>query len=121
MSKQSLHPSVQQFKKFVNDHPKVKEKLRKDHKLIQSFYEKWVILGEDDPFWSSLPSVKKEEPGNKMDWIKQLGTLMEEIDWQEVSRHIEDLNGAIGQFQQLISNVKKESKAKREEMQYPYY
>lgn len=121
MSKEFLHPSVQQFKEFVDEHPKVKEQLRKNHKLIQSYYEKWVILGEDDPFWESLSTDKKESSTKKTDWIKQISVLMEEMDWEEVSRHIDELNGAIVQFQQLLSKVKKESKQKNEEFEYPYY
>ncbi|MGR9050284.1 spore coat protein YlbD [Halobacillus faecis] len=121
MSTNELHPSVQQFKAFVNKHSKVKGELRKNHKLIQSYYEKYMILGEDDPFWDSLPSEKKESATAKMDWIKQLGGLMEEINWEEVSRQIDELNGAIGQFQQLITNVKKESGKNQKEMEYPYY
>lgn len=121
MSTNSLHPSVQRFKDFVDDHPKVKEQLRKNHKLIQSYYEKWILLGENDPFWDSLPAVKKEASHNKIDWFKQLGELMEDIDWKEVSRHIDELNGAIGQFQQLISNVKRDANKNRKEIENPYY
>lgn len=120
MSMNDLHPSVQRFKAFVDQHPSVKEQLRKNHKLIQSYYEKWMILGEDDPFWDSLPSVKKESSPAKMDWIKQLGVLMEDINWEEVSRHIDELNGAIGQFQQLITNVKKDTGKHRKEIEHPY-
>ncbi|SFJ92541.1 Putative coat protein [Halobacillus dabanensis] len=119
MSTNELHPSVQKFKDFVDRNPKVKGQLRKNHKLIQSYYEKYMILGEDDPFWDSLPSVKKESSKAKKDWIKHLAALMEDINWEEVSRQIDELNGAIGQFQQLITNVKKESGKK--EMEYPYY
>ncbi|MGI8314003.1 spore coat protein YlbD [Halobacillus mangrovi] len=121
MSNKSLHPSVQRFKDFVDEHPAVKEQLRKNHKLIQTYYEKWMILGEDDPFWSSLPEVKKQTSTNKKDWIKQLGELMQDVDWEEVSKHIGELNGAIGQFQQLISNVKKDTGKNRKEIEYPYY
>lgn len=119
MSTNELHPSVQKFKDFVDRNPKVKGQLRKNHKLIQNYYEKYMILGEEDPFWDSLPSAKKESSTAKMDWIKQLGALMEDINWEEVSRQIDELNGAIGQFQQLITNARKDSGKK--EMEYPYY
>ncbi|MGP4062145.1 spore coat protein YlbD [Halobacillus litoralis] len=121
MSTNELHPSVQQFKAFVDKNPNVKGQLRKNHKLIQSYYEKWMILGEDDPFWTSLPAAKKETSTVKMEWIKQLGELMEDLNWEDVSRHIDELNGAIGQFQQLITNVKKDAGKNQKEMEYPYY
>ncbi|RWZ60720.1 hypothetical protein EQV77_05345 [Halobacillus fulvus] len=119
MDKNDLHPSVQKFKEFVDRQPKVKRQLRRNHSLIQSYYEKWMILGEDDPFWQSLPSAKKES--SKKDWMKQLGLLMEDINWEDVSKHMEDLNGAIAQFQQLLSEVKQDKIQQPKEMQYPYY
>ncbi|TGB05032.1 spore coat protein YlbD [Halobacillus salinus] len=119
MNKKDLHPSVQRFKEFVDQNPRVKNQLRKNHKLIQKYYEKWMILGEDDSFWSSLPPEKKEYQANKMEWIKQLGVLVEDIDWEEVSRQIEELGGAIGQFQQIISDAKQDRQ--KPKMEYPYY
>ncbi|MFQ3545867.1 spore coat protein YlbD [Halobacillus rhizosphaerae] len=121
MNTDALHPSVKKFKEFVDDNPRVKEQLRKNHSYIQSYYEKWMILGEDDPFWDSLPKVRKGGQNNKKDWMKQLGELMQDVNWEEVSKHIEELNGAIGQIQQLITNVKQESNVKRRQIEYPYY
>ncbi|MFZ0370102.1 MAG: spore coat protein YlbD [Halobacillus sp.] len=121
MSTNELHPNVQRFKEFVDDHPRVKEQIRKNHKLIQSYYEKWMILGAEDPFWESLPAVKNSTSSNKKDWFKQLGALMEDLDWEEVSRHMEELNGALGQFQQFLSKAKKDSNKDRRELEYPYY
>ncbi|UOQ43157.1 YlbD family protein [Halobacillus salinarum] len=121
MSTDGLHPSVKKFKEFVNDHPNVKEQLRKNHDNIQSYYEKWMILGEDDPFWESLPKAKKGTQTNKKDWMKQLGELMKDVKWEDVSRQIDELNGAIGQIQQLITTVQKENKKKDRQIEYPYY
>ncbi|MFC7061323.1 spore coat protein YlbD [Halobacillus seohaensis] len=125
MSEHNLHPSVQKFKKFVNEHPDVKSQLRENHKLIQSYYEKWMILGEDDPFWTDLPQ-EEEENGlrlTKKEWMKQFSNLLQEINWEDVSKHIEDLNGAIDQIQEIISKVQHENRdsAKRRPMEYPYY
>ncbi|WP_163530368.1 spore coat protein YlbD [Halobacillus ihumii] len=123
MSEKILHPSVQQFKDFVDANPNVKSQLRKNHKLIQSYYEKWMILGEDDPFWTSLPKTKAKNDGNKKDWMKQFGDLMQDVNWEDVSKHIDELNGAIGQIQQLITNIQQENKqnSRQETIGYPYY
>ncbi|ELK45023.1 spore coat protein YlbD [Halobacillus sp. ACCC02827] len=121
MGTNELHPNVQQFKAFVDRKPAVKAQLRKNHGLIQNYYEKWLILGEKDPFWGSLPKVKNEPGQAKMDWIKQIGLLMEDINWEEVSRQIDELNGALGQFQQLITDVRSDSTQGKEKMEYPYY
>ncbi|UOR12946.1 YlbD family protein [Halobacillus amylolyticus] len=123
MSEKVLHPSVQQFKNFVDANPNVKSQIRKNHNLIQSYYEKWMILGEEDSFWKSLPKAKSQTNSNKKDWMKQFGDLMQDVNWEDVSKHIDDLDGAIGQIQQLITTVQRENqkKTRQETMGYPYY
>ncbi|TKJ06257.1 cytoplasmic protein, partial [Bacillus cereus] len=44
-TKGPLHPSVQQFKEFVNHHPKMVHEVRSGHKTWQQFYEEWYLLG----------------------------------------------------------------------------
>ena len=52
-TKGPLHPSVQQFKEFVNHHPKMVHEVRSGHKTWQQFYEEWYLLGEEDPIWAT--------------------------------------------------------------------
>ena len=52
-NKRALHPSVQQFKEFVNHHPKMVHEVRNGHKTWQQFYEEWYLLGEEDPIWAT--------------------------------------------------------------------
>ncbi|MFG6149029.1 spore coat protein YlbD [Halobacillus sp. B23F22_1] len=123
MSEHNLHPSVQKFKAFVNRHPSLKQQVRKDHTRIQHYYEKWMILGEDDPYWDEVSGEDQKERLTKKEWMRQFGDLLQEIDWEDVSKHIDDLNGAIGQIQQLISNVQQEKQKteRRPPIQFPYY
>ena len=53
-TKGPLHPSVQQFKEFVNHHPKMVHEVRSGHKTWQQFYEEWYLLGEEDPIWATF-------------------------------------------------------------------
>ncbi|WP_173916583.1 spore coat protein YlbD [Halobacillus sp. Marseille-Q1614] len=132
MSEHILHPSVQKFKQFVDQNPKVKEQIRKDHTLMQKYYEQWMILGEDDSFWETgeaeeSRSLQKEEGSSlsKKEWMKQFGELMKEINWEDVSKHIDELNGAIDQIQQLITNMQRQNQKQNYDrshpMNYPYY
>ncbi|WP_082234284.1 spore coat protein YlbD [Halobacillus massiliensis] len=135
MSEHVLHPNVQKFKRFVDRHPEVKDQLRKDHTLMQNYYEKWMILGEEDPFWENIAesasNEKSEESSlSKKEWMRQFGDLMKEIKWEDVSKHIDELNGAIDQIQQLISNMQTQRQGqkpnqnphdRRRPMEYPYY
>lgn len=52
-TKGPLHPSVQQFKEFVNHHPKMVHDVRSGQKTWQQFYEEWYLLGEEDPIWAT--------------------------------------------------------------------
>lgn len=52
-TKGPLHPSIQQFKEFVNHHPKMVHEVRSGHKTWQQFYEEWYLLGEEDPIWAT--------------------------------------------------------------------
>ena len=59
-TKGPLHPSVQQFKEFVNHHPKMVHEVRSGHKTWQQFYEEWYYL------------VKKIQYGQLLDRMERL-------------------------------------------------
>ena len=58
-TKGPLHPSVQQFKEFVNHHPKMVHEVRSGHKTWQQFYEEWYL-------------VKKIQYGQLLDRMERL-------------------------------------------------
>ena len=59
-TKGPLHPSVQQFKEFVNHHPKMVHEVRSGHKTWQQFYEECTYL------------VKKMQYGQLIDRMERL-------------------------------------------------
>ena len=58
-TKGPLHPSVQQFKEFVNHHPKMVHEVRSGNKTWQQFYEEWYL-------------VKKIQYGQLLDRMERL-------------------------------------------------
>ncbi len=77
-TKGPLHPSVQQFKEFVNHHPKMVHEVRSGHKTWQQFYEEWYLLGEEDPIWATFRpdgapafSSVKEKKKEKRKWKRK--------------------------------------------------
>lgn len=118
MENQKLHPTVIAFKNFINNHPKLLKEIRKTGRPWQEYYEKWVLLGEDDPYWESYKqdpaNEKKESKDEKEDNIKekssefinQILKYAENIDINKVHGHVHQLSNAIGSVQELLEQFK---------------
>ncbi|MFD1018052.1 spore coat protein YlbD [Thalassobacillus hwangdonensis] len=112
MEEKSLHPDVRRFQQFVGSHPKLKQALRENKGSLQDWYEKWALLGEDDPFWDDYKREdagddKKEDldesnDGSKKEWMNQFMHMVNTVNWDQVNGHIHQLNGAIGNIQNLV-------------------
>ncbi|WP_181348941.1 spore coat protein YlbD [Thalassobacillus sp. CUG 92003] len=128
MAEKQLHPTVMEFKQFVMKHPKLKAHIRKQHQSLQTYYEKWLLLGEDDSFWDEFKGDSKEKTKDassqkNSEWMKQFTKLLQDIDWKNVSKHVEDINGALNNFQNIINDMQ-QKKARQRFVQppsYPYY
>ncbi|WP_226376899.1 YlbD family protein [Oceanobacillus halotolerans] len=105
-----LHPSVKEFKTFINKHPKLIEEVRKKGKSWQEYYEKWALLGEDDPFWDQF---KEASTGNKNErttkkkqneLLEKLTSLTENVDLNKIQHQAEQLNKTIGTIQEALGN-----------------
>ncbi|RWS43958.1 cytoplasmic protein [Bacillus mycoides] len=118
-TKGPLHPSVQQFKEFVNHHPKMVHEVRSGQKTWQQFYEEWYLLGEQDQIWTAyrpdgapaFSSVKenKEEKKEKRteeektaDVMGQMLSFFKKLDVEQMQHHLANVTSAIGSVQQVI-------------------
>lgn len=108
----NLHPSVREFKGFLQRHPKLVEEVRKSGKGFQEYYEKWALLGEDDPFWDQFKKTGKtgkSENGakqGKAELMERLIRMSENIDLDKLQKQVDNINntittvqGLLGQFQ----------------------
>nr|WP_231784120.1 YlbD family protein [Lentibacillus sp. JNUCC-1] len=102
-----MHPDVQAFKTFINQHPKLIESIRRSGHAWQPYYEKWILLGEDDPYWDAFKSPTnqddKNEPRKQTEMIEQLKKFSETVDLNKIQGHAQQLSGTIGTIQELIS------------------
>jgi len=48
--------SVQEFREFIKDYPKIKQEVQEGKTKWQNVYEDWVILGPEDAKWSNYKS-----------------------------------------------------------------
>ena len=67
MDDSRLHPSVQDFKLFLKDNPKIVRDVRMGKKTWQEIYEDWSLLGEDDEIWNEFKEEKKVKEEKKAD------------------------------------------------------
>lgn len=124
MSQNQLHPSVQDFKEFVHKHPKLIEEVKKQNASWQPYYEKWILLGEEDEFWNqyrestqtaqtnNTDTNKKEEEteAGSQEFMGQLLGIMEKVDLNKVQEHIQQLNGAVQNIQSLVGQFQEMKK-----------
>ncbi|MEY8347474.1 YlbD family protein [Bacillus cereus] len=110
-TKGPLHPSVQQFKEFVNRHPKMVHEVRNGQKTWQQFYEEWYLLGEKDEIWKGYkadgeaisPSAQEEMNDEKTaDLMGQMISFFKKLDAEQMQQHLANVTSAIGSVQQVI-------------------
>ncbi|MFB1051908.1 spore coat protein YlbD [Paraliobacillus sp. JSM ZJ581] len=108
--------NIEQFKTFVKRYPGTIKEVRNGNKKWQEFYEKWVLLGEDDPSWENykhtdeVSNVKNNSSKSSKQWMKQMTDIVEKIDLSKVEGHIGQLNGAVANIQSLIGQFQEVKK-----------
>ena len=131
-SNQNSHPSIEEFKAFVKEHPKLIQEVRENKRSWQQIFEEWHILGEDDDIWKKY----KRDDGDKKDqsntderneksnndFMTQFLSILKNIDTNELQQNISNINGAISNVQQLISQFQsfKQSKQQPNDYMNPY-
>ncbi|QKY68939.1 YlbD family protein [Lentibacillus sp. CBA3610] len=106
-----LHPSVREFKAFLQKHPGLVEEVRKSGKGFQEYYEKWALLGENDQFWDQYKERGTAKPDSKpkqgkAELLERLAQISENVDLDKFQKQVDNINntittvqGLLGQFQ----------------------
>ncbi|RDW18446.1 hypothetical protein CWR48_12820 [Oceanobacillus arenosus] len=115
MDVQHLDPTVTAFKEFINGHPKLLKEIRKSGKSWQEYYEKWVLLGEDDSHWAQYKeesSKVKEDKGEEKNFelMSQLMKLTENFDINKVQGQVQQFSNTISTIQEVISQYQQTKK-----------
>ncbi|WP_246202542.1 YlbD family protein [Virgibacillus doumboii] len=124
MSSDKLHPSVREFKTFMNNHPLLIEEVRRSGKGWQEYYEKWALLGEDDPFWDEYKRERNETSGGKSkegkaELFSQLMKLSENIDLDKVQKQVQQVSGTITTIQELLGQFQSTKKPPQQQFREP--
>ncbi|MFB7302256.1 YlbD family protein [Heyndrickxia sporothermodurans] len=121
MGNKKLHPTVEKFKEFVKEHPKLISEVKNGSNTLQEFYEDWYLLGEDDPFWEKYrnnddgkvetqsDSNEKTESNGK--WMKQIGSIIQKVDANQMQYHLNNLSQVIASVQGVLAQFQGEKQS----------
>ncbi|WP_421384419.1 YlbD family protein [Bacillus salacetis] len=101
-----LHPKVNEFKEFVQKHPKISSEVRKGTATWQDLFEEWYLLGEEDSRWDPYREGKektKQEKNESKGFMDQIGGMLKNMDPDQMQQHINSLSQAIGAVQGVLS------------------
>ena len=106
MTKTKLHPSVERFKEFVKQNPRIIKEVRDGNATWQELYEDWYLLGEEDSRWDSyrenkVNTQKTEE--KKSDWMGSIMGTLKQMDANQMQGYITNLSQALSAVQGVIS------------------
>ncbi|OZU90431.1 hypothetical protein CIL03_04600 [Virgibacillus indicus] len=120
MSGETLDPTVMQFKQFINEHPKLIENIRRSGRSWQEYYEKWALLGEDDPVWDQYKSEDTKTEKNtghgkekNSELFGQLIKMTENMDINKVQKQVHQLSSTISTVQELLDQYQETKKPKQ--------
>ena len=107
--RQQEKESIKQFRDFINRHPNLLEQVRREGESWQPYYEKWVLLGEEDPYWEQFKSTNSLSPFDKdndatpKELFNQLTELVDKINVKKVQKQVGELNNIITVVDQLLT------------------
>lgn len=102
MSVDKLHPTVEEFKQFMNAHPEIVLKLRKNGNSLQHYYNKWIEHGEDEAVWDLGKKQYEESDKNNNDLFHQVIKYTENIDVKKVQKYVKQFHKTLDTIQLLL-------------------
>lgn len=89
------------FKKFVSSHPNIIEHVKNKSMSFQDFYEIYDIYGEDNSVWDKYFN----ESPRVDDKITELTSIFKNINMDNIEKHINNAQKAIGIIQELTKKT----------------
>lgn len=117
-------PSIEQFRQFVKEHPKLRDEVKKGKKTWQQFFEDWYLYGEDSDEWDAYRTDSGKSKSKKDSTKEQSGegyvgkvmSFVKNLDPDSIQDHLSNVNSTLNNIQQLISQFKSPaSSSQREE------
>lgn len=125
MTHQKLDSSIKQFKRFVNQYPRLCEDIHRNKVSIQSVYEKWMQVGEGDSYWHAFSDEQLKENHHNIA-SKQTGELMQTImdatknmDLNKVQSYVEQVSTAVQNVQEVVESFRKTKEQPQRQFSQP--
>lgn len=128
MANDKLHPSVEQFKRFVKNNPRILEEVKNGRSTLQELFEEWFVLGEDDSRWDVFRSENNEKMNGdekKEDWSQRLLGAIKNMDSSQMQQYIGNISQALGAIQGVLGQFQSgaaaaPSKPTKEKTNHPF-
>ncbi len=126
MVDQQIDPSIEKFKNFINQYPRICEDIHSNNVSVQALYEKWMTVGEDDPYWltynqsSSSTHTNKKEDSNTSDVVQTIMSATKNMDMSKIQTYVEQVSSAVQSVQEVMQqfNNNKDSSSSSTERQH---
>ncbi len=112
MSKDSLPPSLHDFREFLQKHPRLIKEVREGNRTWNQLYQDWVILGEEHDDWKPFRVSEEEKSNDNPDQSDSLSNLMKtigQINIQDLQKQISQFSGMMGNVQRVLQQFQKPS------------
>ncbi|MDT8859153.1 YlbD family protein [Alkalihalobacillus sp. MEB130] len=123
-SDQELHPSVQEFKQFMKQHPLLIQEVKGGSKTLQELFEEWSVVGSEHEQWSQYigsqsTESKQTEVDNKSkdsktsksasDTLGQIIGLVKRMNVDDLQQHLTQFSSVLANVQNVIQSFQKPS------------
>ncbi|SFE41996.1 spore coat protein YlbD [Alteribacillus iranensis] len=110
MSEESLPSSLQEFRRFIYDHPLLIREVREGRRTWNDLYQDWIVLGEEHDDWKNYKDTKEDKSSPVTEQGDSLGTVMKmlsQVNIQELQQQMSQFSGMIGNVQRLLQQFQK--------------
>lgn len=103
MSEKQLDTSIIEFRDFLTNHPKLVQEVRKGGKSWQPYFEKWVLLGESDPYWEQYKQDNEKTKKQSAKVLDKLRNWTESVDMDQIQDKMKDWEKTITIIQGMLN------------------
>lgn len=106
----------EEFKEFVKTRPELASSVINNETTWQKLYETYDLYGEDNEIWNSFKKINNETKKDTTESnisIKNILNSLANIDVESFQSNISNIQKAIGFFEELTRNTKKNEKDKK--------
>lgn len=101
MRQKEIDSSIQEFREFIAEHPKLIKTVRHGNDSWQPYYEKWVLLGEDDPFWDKYKNGERNK-SKESNVINKIRKWTEDADIDKIQDRVKEWEQTISIIQGML-------------------